>query len=78
MMHALVLEFDRASFEFSRGVEIGRLWEQFKSPGEFDQMICSENAEMIMRIVESTGRMARAEHTEDPAWMHLLVEEQFA
>lgn len=68
-----ILAFDTDDFEFARGVEIGRLWEQFKSGEEIDQMIHAENAEMVMRIGESTDRVVTATEAGD-GWMHLKVE----
>ncbi len=69
-----LLEFDTDNPEFARGVEIGRLWEQFKQPEEFAQTIHASNAEMVMRIGEVTGRKYTAKESGDPEWMFLHLE----
>lgn len=71
----LALPFDTDNHDFAMGFEMGRLWEQFKQPEAFDQTIHACNAEMVIRISEATGRPFKAEHTEDPDWMFLYVEE---
>ena len=55
-----VLPFDSDDPEFSRGVAIGMLWERLKAePYRFRQQIQAENAEMVLRISEATGRAVR-------------------
>lgn len=74
--YGLALPFDSDDPEFTRGVEIGRLWEQFKQPVAFEQTIHVENAEMVLRILEATHRRGHVDFTADDAWMVLVVEEQ--
>jgi hypothetical protein len=75
--HALVLPFDTAGSDFSRGVEVGRLWEQLKSDEPVLEQLHASNAEMLLRISEATGRPLRADIIDDtwllvrfdaPAW----------
>lgn len=72
---SLALAFDTDDPEFCRGVEIGSLWERFKHPEAFEATIRAVNAEMVIRIGESTGRKFTAEESGDPDWMFLVVEE---
>lgn len=74
--HSLALPLDSDDLEFARGVEIGRLWEQFKRPEAFEQMIHAESAEMVLRIIETTHRRGHVDFTADDNWMVLIVEEQ--
>lgn len=54
--YAPVLAFDTDSPEFTRGAEIGRLWEQLKADGPVEQEIHAGNAEMALRLAEATDR----------------------
>jgi hypothetical protein len=57
----LALEFDTNSLEFARGFEAGRLWEQLKDGSEpVDQNVMAQNAEMMLRLAEATGRAVRS------------------
>jgi hypothetical protein len=58
---ALALAFDTNSSDFTRGVEVGRLWEQLKSDEPVVQEVHATNAEMLLRMAESTGRPLWAE-----------------
>lgn len=49
----LVLKFDTDDPEFTRGFELGQLWERVEQQGYVDQLLHSENAEMVIRIAES-------------------------
>jgi hypothetical protein len=71
--YALALAFDTDSPEFVRGVEIGRLWEQLKSDEMVEQGVRTDNAEMILRIAEATGRALRCEELNNE-WLHATFE----
>jgi hypothetical protein len=68
-----ILVFDSNSADFARGVEVGRLWEQIKDPEPFEQTIHSSNIEMVMRMIEATGREMRVEDSSDDNWCYLYV-----
>lgn len=68
-----ILVFDRESHDFCMGVEVGMLWEQFKTGEAFEQTIHVENVEMVMRMLEATGRDMRVEDL-DQHWCNLVVE----
>jgi hypothetical protein len=59
--HSLALAFDTDTMDFARGVEVGRLWEQLKEdPEAITQNVMAENAEMMLRLAEATGRAVRS------------------
>lgn len=75
----LALAFDTDEPEFARGFEAGKLYELAKHNGlcEMESMTFhSTNAEMVVRIIEKTGVPVRAEFTEDPLYMRLLVDDE--
>jgi hypothetical protein len=63
----IALEFDTAGSDFVRGVEIGRLWELLKADDAEvpEQVLHASNAEMILRVAESTGRSVASEDLDD-------------
>jgi len=69
----IALPFDRDDPNFCLGVEVGRLWEQLKGDEGFGQTFHAENAEMVLRMVERTGRVFCAREL-DLNWMHVEVE----
>lgn len=56
--HACLLAFDRDSADFARGFEAGRIWAILRAnPDEtVRESVHSQNAEMILRMAEATGR----------------------
>ena len=68
----LVLAFDTDSPEFVRGFEAGKLWHRLQEPGEVEQLLHTENAEMIMRMAEATGRTFTGENVSD-GWMTVTL-----
>jgi len=75
---SLALEFDRPDHEFAMGVEIGRLWELAKGDDELRETIHAENAEMVVRIAEATGREFSAEIVDEWAEVWLGPNERAA
>lgn len=73
----LKLPFDTDSPDFVRGFEAGRIYERMKDdPDELDgQMFHATNAEMVIRMIETTGASLKAEFTGDDVWMVLKKEE---
>jgi hypothetical protein len=67
--YSLLLEFDTPGSDFARGVEIGSLWEQLKVDGPVEQTVHAENAEMVLRLAEATGRAVTADPLNDE-WLH--------
>lgn len=55
---ALVLKFDNVEPEFAYGFECGRVWGllQMYPASEINEIMHSENAEMILRMAEATKR----------------------
>ena len=70
---SLALAFDTDSSEFVRGVEIGRMWEQLKGGDVVEQGVRTDNAEMLLRIAEATGRRLRCEELNDE-WLYATFE----
>jgi hypothetical protein len=71
--HSLVLAFDTDTREFARGVEVGRLWEQLKAaPGPLEQNVKVQNAEMMLRIGEATGRTVESVELGDD-WLCVIL-----
>jgi len=67
--YACALEFDTTTTDFVRGVEIGRLWEILKNSSEaVEEVVHASNAEMVLRVAEATGRLARSEELDD-TWL---------
>jgi hypothetical protein len=68
--HSLRLAFDTPGSDFVRGVEIGRLWELLQSDGPVEQQVHASNAEMLLRMAETTGRPVQADILDD-TWLHV-------
>jgi hypothetical protein len=68
--HFLTLAFDTSGSDFVRGVEVGRLWEQLKSDEPVTGQMHTSNAEMLLRIADSTGRELTTE-TLDDTWLQV-------
>jgi hypothetical protein len=65
-----VLAFDSDDHKFIRGFEAARIWEAAKRDltKGFTETVHVENAEMMLRIAEATGREVVS--SEDGGWMH--------
>ena len=68
--HFLSLSFDTSGSDFVRGVEVGRLWEQLKSDEPVSGQVHASNAEMLLRMADSTGRGLTTE-TLDDTWLQV-------
>ena len=67
--HGLLLPFDTDAPEFARGFELGRLWALLRLGEDVrDEFVSSDNAEMVLRLAEATGRTVSAELL-DESWM---------
>jgi hypothetical protein len=67
--HDLLLSFDTADAEFARGFEVGRLWALLReSDDEVIEQVHAVNAEMLLRLAESTGRTVSTEDIDD-TWL---------
>lgn len=68
--YGLLLPFDRDEPEFALGFEMGRLWTLLReNPDEqHAQNVHAENAEMVLRIAEASGRQVRSEELGD-GWL---------
>jgi len=68
----MLLPFDTDEPEFARGFEAGRLWTLLREQPdqELEANVSVENAEMVMRIAEATGRHVRSEEL-GSGWLHV-------
>jgi hypothetical protein len=66
--YSMALELDTPGPDFVRGLELGRLWEQLKSHGPVEVHVHASNAEMLLRIADSTGRALRTDILDD-TWL---------
>jgi hypothetical protein len=67
--HGLLLAFDTDHPEFARGFEAGRLWALLRLGENVEaEFVCAENAEMVLRLAEATGRPVVADLL-DKSWM---------
>jgi hypothetical protein len=61
---SLLMAFDTDDPEFARGFEVGRLWQQLQAAPTLEpfegELVHANNAEMLMRLGEATGRSATA------------------
>jgi hypothetical protein len=61
---SLLMAFDTDDPEFARGFEVGRLWQQLHAAPTAEsfegELVHANNAEMLMRLGEATGRSATA------------------
>jgi hypothetical protein len=59
--HTCLLPFDTDDAEFVRGFEAGRVWALLRGVGdEVVETVHANNAEMMLRLGEATGRRVRA------------------
>jgi hypothetical protein len=59
--YGLLLGFDTDDPQFTRGFELGRIWEIAKTfDGPFEEIVHGVNAEMLIRIAEATDRKVRS------------------
>lgn len=66
---SLLLAFDSDDPEFARGFEAARVWSAVRLiEHAADFMVRAENAEMMLRIAEATGRQLRITELDDE-WM---------
>jgi hypothetical protein len=68
--HRPLLPFDTDEPAFARGFEAGRLWALLRERPceEFEEYARADNAEMMLRIGEATGRHVRSEELDD-GWL---------
>jgi hypothetical protein len=69
----MILPFDTDDEAFVRGFEAGRIWTLMEeNPDKLPGLIFhAENAEMIMRMIESREMSLKAQFTDDHQWMRL-------
>lgn len=70
---ALVLPFDTDDSEFTRGVEVGMVWERLRVSAEecvVGVIVHGSNAEMMLRLSEISGRPVTATDTGDD-WLDI-------
>jgi hypothetical protein len=71
--YGLLLAFDSDDPEFTRGFEIGQLWERLSRDGFLHQPLAhASNAEMFMRIAEAKSLPFSAETINDE-WMSITI-----
>jgi hypothetical protein len=74
--HRPLIAFDTDDPQFARGFEAGRLWTLLREqPDELEEYARGENAEMVLRIAEATGRSVQSEELED-GWLLVRFSEQ--
>ena len=77
--YGLLLPFDRDEPMFAFGFEMGRLWTLLRDVvSEHDEYECHahvENAEMVLRIAEATGRQVVSEELGD-GWLGVTFSER--
>jgi hypothetical protein len=71
--HSLVLPFDTPAPLFARGFEAGRIWALLEEHPDtaFQVTAHAANAEMFLRMAESTGRCVRTTDLDDE-WVEVL------
>lgn len=70
--YKLLLSFDNDDPRFVDGFEMGRLWALAQDGGEVAATIHAHNAEMAMRIAETTCRPFEASDLSD-GWVELRL-----
>lgn len=61
-----LLTFDRSGRKFALGFECGRIWALCRSDeAEISETVHAANAEMMLRIAESTGRPVESTDVDD-------------
>ena len=74
--YSLLLPFDTDDEAFTRGVEVGRMWEIANRLAEHEaiepvsETVHATNAEMVLRIAEALDLHVRSEIA-DGHWMHV-------
>lgn len=68
----LVVAFDSDTAEFTRGVEVGVLWQRLRSePLPVTAVVHASNAEMVLRVAEAVGASVRADDLGD--WLAVTL-----
>lgn len=71
--YGLLLAFDTDEPEFTRGFELGQLWERLNRDGFLLQPLAhASNAEMFMRMAEAKGFSFSAEPVNDE-WLSITI-----
>jgi hypothetical protein len=70
--YRLVLAFDTDKPEFTRGFELGQLWERIERDGCTAQLVHAENTEMVMRVAEASGLVFAAEDA-GAGWLNVTL-----
>ncbi len=71
--YGLLLAFDSDSEDFTRGFEIGQLWERLNRDGFLHQPLAhASNAEMFMRMAEAKGCKFTADPVNDE-WLSITI-----
>jgi hypothetical protein len=73
---SLMLEFANDSRDFALGFELGRVWSVLNTTDDpYDCEMHAENAEMMLRIGDATGRTVRWEE-HNPTWATVYFSER--
>jgi hypothetical protein len=70
--YSLGMEFIDESPAFAYGFEVGRLWEQLKTPGQFQQHVHAFNSSQIIMMCEHYCREFELEEM-GQGWLNLKV-----
>lgn len=71
--YGLILAFDSDDPEFTRGFELGQLWERLERDNYLHQpLVHAANAEMFIRMAEAKGLPFSAEPVDDE-WMSITI-----
>lgn len=71
--YGLLLAFDTDDPEFTRGFEIGQMWERLERDGFLQQPLAhASNSEMFMRMAEAKGMRFSAEEVNDE-WVSITI-----
>jgi hypothetical protein len=74
--HSLLLEFSNTERDFALGFECGRTWAILDGCDDpFDCEMHVENAEMILRLAEATGRTVQSQE-HDETWLTVQFSER--
>jgi diphthamide synthase (EF-2-diphthine--ammonia ligase) len=76
--HSLLIAFDNETPDFARGFECGRVWALMREDdSEHSFEMHTDNAEMVLRLAEASGRTVRwVEH--DDTWSTAYFSERAA
>lgn len=76
--YGLVLAFDSDSEDFTRGFELGQIWERLNRDGFLVQPLAhASNAEMFLRMAEAKGLRCIAEDVNDE-WVSITIAREVA